>query len=412
MRDFETRFRRLFLASAWLFVVGAASGLWMRHGMALGLWGGLRPDYLRHGHSHLMLMGWATPALMALMAMHCVAQGHRSAASMLRSGWASWLLGLASFPAFVLWGYSSVAIGTARMPIAAILSGFAIFAWYGFALSYWRGMRGIRRDIGTRLMDVSVVALVVSSLGAWAVAGLMMAGVQDFFWQMFAVHFFVDLFGAGWLLPGVLAVIIAGKGVQRAGRAQRFVPWVMVTGAAMIFAAGLGKFGAPLGLLSMGSAGALLLSIGMLWLRRDLKTVHSRTFRAFYVLLTVMIAGAAIVPVATWALDAGLRIVYLHVLFLGVITMALAMEARRVWGAIISVRSWAIAAWVLLASMLPATGIWPAFAGASAAGYIALLGAALAFVFSVLGLLPIPVIPKNSVFVNSRLWRRHDIPSH
>src|SRR5690554_3502854 len=92
--------RTLWMASAWLFVIAAGAGVAFRWGMANGFPEGLRPDYLRHGHSHLMLMGWATPALMALMAAKWPAEGGRPfPRAVAITGWTAWILALVSFPA-------------------------------------------------------------------------------------------------------------------------------------------------------------------------------------------------------------------------------------------------------------------------------------------------------------------------
>ncbi len=362
--------RTLWIASAWLFVIAAGAGVAFRWGMMSGFPEGLRPDYLRHGHSHLMLMGWATPALMALMAARWPAQGgrprHRSVCIV---GWSAWVLALVSFPAFILWGYESVAIGSANLPVAAILSGFAIFSWYAFAVVYFRAHRGISRTPTLKLWDIAVASLVISSFGAWAVAGLMMGGVDSILWEVATVHFFVELFGAGWLVLGALGLLRSVVDTKDSTN-ERFGRILITMSVAFVFLVGLPRAYAPELLPLLGSAAAGLLAAGLaliihsLWPRLDL---WCRRVVYFLILNALMLATIAVPPLADWGLGAGLRLLYLHLAFAGFVTLALVIIAAVQWGpgTAGSRSAWLAAVLVLLATLVPMTGLWPSQFGGS-----------------------------------------------
>ncbi len=356
--------RRLFVASAWAFVVAAAIGVLFRWGMLGAFPFALEAPDIRHGHSHLMLMGWATPALMALMAQRWPAEGGRRVdTSVCIMGWTAWGFAAASVPPFLLYGYDSVAIGSAEVPLAAILSGLAIFAWYGFAAVYFGANRGVERTAAMRLWDIALGALVVSSAGAWAVAALMMAGVDSVLWESVTVHFFVDLFGAGWLLVGTLGVLRADVAVEDSMN-ERIGRILVGSAVAFVFLVGLPRAYTPEVWPLLGSAAAGLCAAGLLliaqriWSRTDLWGWRALLF---LFLTTGMLAAVAIPPLADWGLRSGMRLFYLHVSFAGFVTLGLVVAAHRSWGrAATGMRIWwLVALSVLLVSMIPLTGLWP-----------------------------------------------------
>lgn len=387
----------LWLASMAVFVVAAASGAAFRWELISSTPSAFSLSNIRHAHSHLMLMGWATPALMVCMARLWPAEGARSVdRSVALVGWVAWALALASFPAFLFFGYESVDIGPATMPIAAVLSGLAILSWYGFAAIYFGATRGVRRTPAVRLWDLSVGSLVVSSVGAWAIAGLMAAGVDNPLWEAATVHFFVDLFGLGWLVLGVLGLFVALADIPEttAGRTGRTL---IVIGIAFVFLVGLPRQNAPEMWLVVGSAAACVVAVGLalttsvVWPR--LKR-WPRIAVGFLMVQIAMLAALSIPPLAEWGVANGLRILFLHVAFGGFVTVGLVVAAGRLWSndATGSPLLWLLGMAALLATLIPLTGLWPtalggewvmtsAFAGSVVAVVATAVATARAFLF-------------------------------
>ncbi len=62
------KFDYIWKASLFAFVIAARGGLLSRIGMIDSFSAGFEPSHIGHAHSHLILMGWVTPAVMTLIA--------------------------------------------------------------------------------------------------------------------------------------------------------------------------------------------------------------------------------------------------------------------------------------------------------------------------------------------------------
>jgi hypothetical protein len=70
--------------------------------------------------------------------------------------------------------------------------------------------------------------------------------------------------------------------------------------------------------------------------------------------------GTILPAAAQWGQQNGLRILYLHLLLLGFVTLGLVVTAKETWGGeAVPGQSWLVAAvLVLLLTLLPLTGLW------------------------------------------------------
>ena len=143
---------------------------------------------------------------------------------------------------------------------------------------------------------------------------------------------------------------------------------MIVIGLPVIFLLAIPVSQVPGGLRVVAALGGLLvaagvlLSVGALWpaVPRGLTG-----WRAPLALLTlkVLVGLGTILPVtARWGQQNSLRILYLHLLLLGFITLGLFVAAREAWGrqAVPGHRWLVLAILTLLLSLLPLTGLWPA----------------------------------------------------
>ncbi|MFU8803041.1 MAG: hypothetical protein ACNA8W_04445 [Bradymonadaceae bacterium] len=354
------------------FVIAAASGILFRMGMLDGFALGFAPHKIRHAHSHLMLMGWTTPALMLVMAIAWKKWGARSMQkSAVVTIVASWLLAMITFLPFLYWGYEKVDIGSASLPLAAILSGLCILAWYAFGVVYLIATWGVRRNAALRAWDGAIILLTISSFGAWAMGFLMIKGIDDIFWQTLMVHFFVDLFGDGWLLLGLIGLLYAlnpGKETRRA----HWATYVMYLGMGTVYFLGLPSRLLSDGLKVAGSAGALFIGLGLIAHLIELKPrLFAREGWIWKLLWVLLAAKAAALLIAAspamvdWAKATGLRLVYLHLGFLGVATIGLIAAARHIWGAraFHGAAAFAGAVLLMIGALILITGLWPGIFG-------------------------------------------------
>ncbi|MFP4598319.1 MAG: hypothetical protein ACLFVJ_08705 [Persicimonas sp.] len=372
------------------FVIAALAGALFRFGLvAGGLPFELTFDNVRRAHSHLMFFSWVTPALMALMVVrldrHLAIASDRAGSGRASSGQTGFgrpmyavlavniVLGLASFVPFLLDGYGTTSVFGVSMPLTIILSTLSIFAWYAFAWLYWRKRRTLERTTSLALWDLAVVALVISSLGTWVRGAQMGMGVEDPFWTNGSVHFFLGLFSDGWLAVGAMGLVWdhlkpSGGGAAFEG-ARRWLTALIVVGLPLTFVLGMPSRIVPADLWALAGVAGLIAGAGfvghavLLW-----RSAREREAGLWKLAIGALgLKGLAqmlfiVAPLAVWAEGAGLRLMYLHLLFLGFVTLVLLESAR------LSLRNIRVqhlrlmqaSVVVLLVAMLPTTGLWPA----------------------------------------------------
>lgn len=383
--------QRTWAAALSLFVLAGLTGALFRFAVAY-VWGpdrifGLTLGNVRHAHSHLMYFGWATPALMALIAYTLRQRTGRRLPGM------EWILGvvfamaLLAYPPFLLWGYGLAPVGEARLPLSMMAAGLNVLGWYAFVGSYTRATWGLRRDGWLRGFDLSLGLLVLSTLGAWGLVAARPLGLAHPALTPSLVHFFLDGFSEGWFVLGVLALA--------ASAAERSVPvWPMMVAASGVpfaFSLAVAPGLLPPALLVLGRMGGLLVGSGLLaavavlWPR-----VRTPLWRLALVCLALKAAGqvmVAVVPGVDWSAMHGLRILYLHLMLLGFVSLGLVAAARQALGAPSARGEGVMAAAILLvlATLLPLSGVWPAAAGGWA--YSVAAWVSLAPVAAALGLL-------------------------
>lgn len=360
--------QRVFAAAFACFAIGAAAGALFRLGVLHGF-GGLMAGKVRHAHSHLMLMGWVTPAAFALMAGEVRAAGARPLGRAARAAtWSAIGLALLSFPAFARWGYEPVAIGEARIPIAAAISGVAMVSWYVVVGAWFVATRGVRRTASLRLWDAALGYLVLASLGAWGLAFTMMRGVSNPFWPQATLHLFVDLFGDGWLLLALLALLVARAGPVRGVDTATAT---LVAALPPVFLLAVDPELVPPLLKTLAHAGIGVAGASVLVIVVGARAALPAAASLWRVVCWVLALRAAAMVLAAWpplldaAIVGGARVPYLHLLFVGALTPALYRVAAERWGR----RRWPgcdalLAACVLmLLSLAPLTSFWPRVLG-------------------------------------------------
>lgn len=345
------------------FVLAGLTGVLFRFMLASGETFGLDLTNVRHAHSHLMYFGWATPALMALITTQLAARTGREVgrgfAVVLGVVFATALL---SYPFFLAYGYTPAQMGEKRLPLSVMTAGLNIIGWYAYLVLYFRAARGVVRDAALRCWDLALGFLVLSTLGAWGLPFLKPLGIESAALMTALIHVFLDLFSEGWFVLGVLGLAFA-----EAGPGARLWPLALVVaGLPFTFALAMVPSMVPPLLWVLANAGGVLVGAGLLaavallWRR-----VRAPLWRLALALLAAKAAGqlvAGLTPGVGWGALPGARILYLHLMLLGFVTLGLAAAATTVWGAGATRGRWVLAAavLVLLASLVPLTPFWPA----------------------------------------------------
>lgn len=353
--------RRLWLLALGAFVLAGSTGVLLRAGMLHGFPGGLQFTNVRHAHSHLMYFAWATPALMLLIAAWLPGQTGRPAGrGFAWTAGAAILLGLLSYPPFLLAGYGRLAVAGRELPLSGMISGAEMLPWLAFALLYLRARRGVRGGQPLRLWDLAILFQLLAAGGAGLRSGLAVAGARDPFWTAAGVHFFLDLFSDGWFvlaLLGLLHAVYPGPGARPAAWGTR----LLAVGVPLLFLLKMPPALVPGPLRLAGGLGGIAVTAGLslhlaaLWPRLP---ACWRLPLAFLGLVTVGTAGLVLPPVAAWAQATGLRVSFLHWQLLGFASLGLLLLGHRTWGT--AWRAMAPAVVLLVASLLPLTGLWPA----------------------------------------------------
>ncbi|MCA9969296.1 MAG: hypothetical protein KC425_03725 [Anaerolineales bacterium] len=360
-------FRSEWLAALAVFVLADSTGAFMRFGAIHGMLG-LQFTNLRHAHSHLMYFGWATPALMALIAAGLPRLTHRPVSPRFRLAiWLTIAAGLLAYVPFLLYGYRPAVIAGRALPLSVMAAGLNVLTWYGFAWLYWRHTRGVARRRALRLWDTAVLFLIASTLGAAGLPAMTFLGIQNAFWNAAFTHVFLDLFSEGWFVLALLGVIVA------AHPAAARHPWsatghdLLVVGLPLIFLLYMPLHVVPAGLRWVASLGGLLAAAGLLLYVAVLWRAAGKAWRvplAFLALKAVAQLGLLLPAVARWSELVGLRVSYLHWLLLGVISVGLVTAAQAHWGVVSARgrRAFAGAVLLLVGTLLPLTQLWPASA--------------------------------------------------
>jgi hypothetical protein len=341
-----------------LFVVAGLTGAVFRFAVAHALGpaqlGGLLLGNVRHAHSHLMYFGWATPALMVLIAAARRQRGDGPMPGLRGVLAVTFAMAVLAFPPFLLWGYGLAPVGEARIPLAMIAASLNVLGWYAFAVAYLRTPRA-GPDPVRRVFSLAVGFLVLSTLGAWGVAGLPPPGLANPARTATLVHVFLDTFSEGWFVLGVLGLAFAAASqggrplpMRAVGAVALGVPLVFPLALPSAYVPTALRVAAGLGGVLVG--GGLLLCVAWLWQR------ISGAWRFALACLAVKAVGqlaVALVPGVDWAALHGLRILYLHLMLLGFVSVGLVAASGA------PTRAFTAAVAVLLASLILLTPLWP-----------------------------------------------------
>lgn len=244
-------------------------------------------------------------------------------------------LGILSFPFFLLYGYRSVAVGSANLPIAAIISGFVMFTWYWFAWLYFTDRKPLKDDIPLSIFDGALAALLISSLGAWGVSIFQFGGTHNPLISSALTHFFLAVFTEGWAVLGVIGILWDQTNRNQFVQVKNGWLWIpILIGSMLIFPFSLSQsmitplmlYSAKFGLILI----AISLSINLIFfLKNDFPGLIWKVVLSL-IGIKILFQLIAVIPLDIWPGEHGIRILYLHLLLLGIgsITIIHVFHAR------------------------------------------------------------------------------------
>lgn len=314
------------------FLLAGITGTLYRLGMIGRLPWDLNLQYIRHAHSHLMFFGWAAPLPLYIFLNTLITQtGKRERAirGMQVALGGCLLFGILSYPSFLLFGYHPVRIGAASLPLSVILSGLVMITWYVYMGSYLVLRKKYTSFINPWL-ETSMVMLFVCSLGAWGVALTQAILPGEQLLMKALTHFFLAVFTEGWVLFAVLAILAEAVPLRELDLpiSRATLIGMMAIGAPLTFPYGIAESQLTPLLLTTARFGGLLIAAALFMVL----FAYYRSGRwkdplwiwplGLLLVKALMLAAAALLPSEFWLADHTLRILYLHVLLLGALTLA------------------------------------------------------------------------------------------
>lgn len=162
----------------------------------------VQQKFVLHSHSHFAFSGWITQSFMVLLIHHL---GNQSGKNVLKKY--NWLLyaNLATaygmLVSFFFQGYAASSI---------IFSTLSIFVSYFFAVYYWKDLTALKqRKVSHWWMKASLIFSVISSIGAFGLAFMMVNKITTQNLYLAAIYFFLHFQYNGWFLFAGMGLLVS-----------------------------------------------------------------------------------------------------------------------------------------------------------------------------------------------------------
>lgn len=183
-----------------LFIV-AAIGVVLRYKIAYSL-PFIDQKHLLHGHSHFAFAGWISQAIMVLMVAYLAKE--KGIPVFKKYSWllyANLLTAYSMLIAFPIEGYGLYSI---------IFSTLSIIVSYAFAIVYWKDLNRLKnKSVSHQWFKAAVFFNAFSSLGAFALAIMMVAKIMHQNWYLAAEYFYLHFQYNGWFFFSCMGLVTA-----------------------------------------------------------------------------------------------------------------------------------------------------------------------------------------------------------
>ncbi len=287
---------------------------------------------IRQAHTHLMFFGWGGLMLLYFIGLSITDRQGNNAISlsgwMKSSLWCILVFSILSYPSFFMWGYKVVPIGTAELPVSAILSSGVMIGWYLFMVGYWK-LRKLTETTTARVWyDGALLMLFVSSLGAWMVGAVQMFGFGNEFFERMLPHFFLTTYTEGWILMGLVGILVSHFELKESDFiiSDKILASCVAIGAPISFPFGMPGLMANPYQASFARIGSFIISVSILlfvfslFKSGKLKASLWKWPILFLAVKSIMQLVATFLPYGNLLTDRGIKVLYLHMLFLGAYT--------------------------------------------------------------------------------------------
>ncbi|MEQ3656584.1 MAG: hypothetical protein ABNH00_12025 [Dokdonia sp.] len=180
------------------FLIAASLGLLLRFWHVFDI--DVNYKFVKHGHSHIALLGWVYLCLTTVFYALFVKQDTKIQS---RYSWgfvATQLTLVGMLVTFPVQGYAFLSI---------TFSTLFLFASYWFT---WFFLKNVKPEIKALVcfpyIKASLYYLVVSSIGPWALGGIMATLGPTSIWYRLAIYFYLHFQYNGWMILAVLGILL------------------------------------------------------------------------------------------------------------------------------------------------------------------------------------------------------------
>ncbi|MEP7165700.1 MAG: hypothetical protein ABI741_13455 [Ferruginibacter sp.] len=215
-------FQRWIRISLFNLLLVSSIGVTLRYKIAFSL-PFIDQKHLLHGHSHFAFAGWVTQALMVLLVAYLAGQAGTGILN--RYKWlllANLFTAYGMLVAFPIQGYGLYSI---------IFSTASVFVSYVFAVMYWKDINKLQSGNVSHLwFKAALLFNAISSLGAFALAGMMISRIIHQKWYLAAEYFYLHFQYNGWFYfacMGLFTARLINAGIPQ--RPLRYVFWLFAS---------------------------------------------------------------------------------------------------------------------------------------------------------------------------------------
>jgi hypothetical protein len=179
----------------------AALGCILRYKIAYSL-SFIDQKFILHAHSHFAFSGWVTQALIALMVKFLSDKTGTDAFKKFK--WILWANLISAYGMLLTFPFQGYAAGSIIFSTASVFSGYA------FAFTFWKELDKVPRSVENLFFKAALFFNVLSSLGTFTLAFLMVSKstFQDLY--VASIYFFLHFQYNGWFLFSCMGLLTYG----------------------------------------------------------------------------------------------------------------------------------------------------------------------------------------------------------
>lgn len=331
--DTENRIRTWARIAFLYFILAALLGCFLRY-MLVRPVGNVNYNYMLHTHSHIAFLGWIFNALYAaiLYAFIPARDALKKEYLILYIAFQVSVIGmLVTFP---IGGYyrDSIIVSTLHVVLSVV------FAWMVFKA---KKKDEVKNKLPYLFIVVSLIFMIVSSLGPFALGPIMAMDLAQTDWYHLAIYFYLHFQYNGWFifaLLGLFFALVEKEGIPYNTRLTRSFFWLMTLSCAPAYALSALWADPPAWVFVTGWIAALMQLAAVVALALILKPLYPKLRAKFnrislilYSLVGLSFLAKHIlqfISVFDWAIELAYMtrnfvIAYMHLVFLGVCSLFL-----------------------------------------------------------------------------------------